>query len=70
MLQHYKRKRTWPRSLAMFVLGVLVGLVIVQGVIENRRQTIEEAGYCRMVAAGLWPDFKGTFADVCKGRKP
>lgn len=48
----------------LVVLLLLLGLV---GHFDYQDQEAEEAQYCDMVKAKLWPDYKGIYRQSCKG---
>jgi hypothetical protein len=48
------------------VLLALLGLFGLAGAMDYEDQQAEQERYCEMVKAGYWPDFNGTYRDVCQ----
>ena len=51
------------------VLLALLGLFGLAGAMDYEDAKAEEANYCEMVKAGLWPDFRGTYRRECRPPK-
>lgn len=49
---------------ALLVAGILftIGHAGMEAALEEQRT------YCAMVKEGTWPDYKGTYAEVCNGQ--
>ena len=50
------------------ILAALVLLFGLAGHMDYEDQEAEEAQYCDMVKAKLWPDYKGIYRQSCKGK--
>jgi hypothetical protein len=53
------------------IAALLVALVLLLGLVghfDYQDQEAEEAQYCDMVKAKLWPDYKGIYRQSCKGK--
>lgn len=51
------------------ILAALVLLLGLMGHMDYEDAKAEEANYCEMVKAGLWPDYRGTYRDECRPPK-
>lgn len=48
-------------------IGISIGLALgVVGSTDYEDAKAEEALYCSNVKSGIWPDYNGTYADVCE----
>ena len=48
-------------------IGIVIGLALgVVGSMDYEDAKAEEALYCSNVKSGIWPDYNGTYADVCE----
>ena len=48
-------------------IGIAIGLALgVVGSMDYEDAKAEEALYCSNVKSGIWPDYNGTYADVCE----
>ena len=48
-------------------IGISIGLALgVVGSMDYEDAKAEEALYCSNVKSGIWPDYNGTYADVCE----
>ena len=49
------------------LIGIIVGLALaIVGSMDYEDAKAEEALYCSNVKSGVWPDYNGTYADVCE----
>jgi len=54
------------------IAALLVALLLLLGLVghfDYQDSIAEEAQYCDMVKAKLWPDYKGIYRQSCKGLK-
>lgn len=50
------------------IAALLVALVLLLGIVghfDYEDQQADQAQYCEMVKAKLWPDFRGTYRKEC-----
>lgn len=51
------------------IAALLVALVLLLGLtghMDYEDQRAEHANYCKMVKAGYWPDYQGTYRKECR----
>jgi len=49
-----------------FAIVVLVLLLALVSNMDYEDEKAEEISYCESVKNGVWPDYKGIYADVCE----
>ena len=49
-------------------LSALLGLLFLVGHLDYQDAQEEDAYYCEMVKARLWPDYRGTYRKECAKR--
>jgi len=58
-----ERVKTWVGIASAIALLLLLGIV---GNLDYQDEVAEANAYCRNVAEGIWPDYKGTYARWCE----
>lgn len=50
------------------IAALIILILLALGTMDFADAMAEQARYCRMVEAGAWPDYRGSYEAVCLGR--